>query len=186
MKRIAWGITGAGHFLSDCAELLTGFDYLDIFLSRAAEEVVYMYGLEAKLFNVGSLAPHTPESSARIYRESKMQVSAPIVARFSRGVYSVLLVAPATGNSVAKFVYGIADTLITNLFAQAGKSLVPIVVLPTDVSEEILSPGPKGGLVKVYPRQIDLENVEKLKGFRGVTVVTDMEELKACLQLLTR
>lgn len=171
MKRIAWGITGAGHFLNECTAWLTQFDNLDIFLSRAAEEVVRMYGLEKKLNNSG----------ARIYRESKTLVSVPIVARFSLGVYSVLLVAPATGNTVAKFAHGIADTLITNLFAQAGKSLVPIVVLPTDVAPEVLSPGPKGGLVKVYPRQIDLENVEKLRGFKGVTVVTDMEELKACL-----
>jgi len=171
MKRIAWGITGAGHFLSECTEWLTQFDNLDIFLSRAAEEVVRMYGLEERL----------SRSRARIYRESKTLVSVPLVARFSLGVYRVLLVAPATGNTVAKFVYGIADTLITNLFAQAGKSLVPIVVLPTDVAEEIRSPGPKGGLVKVYPRQIDLENVERLRGFRGVTVVMNLEELKACL-----
>jgi flavoprotein len=171
MKRIAWGITGAGHFLSECADWLARFPNVDVFLSRAAEEVVHMYGLDKKIY----------DSTARVYRESRTPASAPLVARFSRGVYQVLLVAPASGNSVAKFVHGIADTLVTNLFAQAGKSRVPIIVLPTDVAEEIDSPGPKGGLVKVYPRRIDLDNVDRLRQFQGVTVVTSMEELKANL-----
>ncbi len=176
MKRIAWGITGAGHLLAECTDLMSRYDGLDIFLSRAAEEVVRMYDVEDRL-------AHSP---ARLYVESKTLNSAPVVARLFQGVYSVLLIAPATGNSVAKFVYGISDTLITNLFAQAGKSRVPIVVLPTDVAEEIDSKGPKGGLVKVYPRQIDLENVERLRRFRGVTVVTDMAELNDCLSAYTQ
>ena len=110
-----------------------------------------------------------------------MQVSAPIVARFSRGEYSVLLVAPATGNSVAKFVYGISDSLVSNLFAQAGKSHVPIIVLPTDVAPEVDSPGPHGDLIKVYPRPIDLENTAKLRAFPGVAAVDNMEEMARCL-----
>ncbi len=93
----------------------------------------------------------------------------------------MLLIAPATGNSVAKFVYGISDTLITNLFAQAGKSRVPIVVLPTDIAAEIDSVGPKGGLVRVYPRSIDLENVARLQQFSGVTVVMNLAQLQDCL-----
>jgi flavoprotein len=35
--------------------------------------------------------------------------------------------------------------------------------------------------VKVYPRRIDLDNVDRLRQFQGVTVVTSMEELKANL-----
>jgi dihydromethanopterin reductase (acceptor) len=171
MKRIAWGITGAGHLLNECTNLLTQFDLLDIFLSRAAEEVVRMYDVEAKLVHSG----------ARVYAESKTLISTPVVARLFQGKYSLLLVAPATSNTVAKFVYGLSDTLITNLFAQAGKSRVPIVVLPTDIAPEMDSVGPKGGLVKVYPRAIDLENTARLRRFPGVTVVSDMRELEACL-----
>jgi len=107
--------------------------------------------------------------------------SAPVVGRFARGVYSVLIIAPATSNSVAKFVYGISDSLITNIFARTGKSQVPIVVLPTDLAPEMDSRGPKGNVVKVYPRPVDLENVAKLRQFSGVTVVKDVEELRACL-----
>ncbi len=172
MKRIAWGITGGGQFLEEAVAWLTRSADVDVFLSRAAEEVIRMYELEEVIYNSG----------ARVYRASHAPVSAPQVARFSRGVYSVFLVAPASGNTVAKFVCGIADTLITNLFAQAGKSRVPIVVLPTDVAEEIDSPTPKGGTVKVYPRRIDLENTARLGEFEGVTVVTNLEELRASLQ----
>jgi len=167
MKRIAWGITGAGHLLGECADLLMNLGNVDIFLSRAAEEVIRMYRLESKL------------SQARVIRDS--MASAPMVGRFSQGIYSVLLIAPATSNSVAKFVYGISDSLITNIFAQAGKSQVPIIVLPTDAASEMDSRGPKGNPIRVYPRPIDLENVEKLRQFPGVTVVKDMEELRACL-----
>lgn len=171
MKKIAWAITGAGHFLQECAELLTNLPNADVFLSKAAEEVLKMYRLEEKVL----------QSARAVIRDS--MASAPIVGRFSRGTYNVLVVAPATSNSVAKFVYGIADSLISNLFSQAGKSRVPIIVLPTDVKEEVDSRGPKGDLVKVYPRNIDLENIERLSEFSGVTVVRSVEELKKCLNI---
>jgi len=167
MKRIAWGITGAGHFLVECADLLMSLNSMDVFLSKAAEEVLRMYHLKSKF------------SQARVIRDN--MASAPVVGRFARGMYSVLIIAPATSNSVAKFVYGISDSLISNIFAQTGKSRVPIVVLPTDVVAQMDSKGPSGRLVKVYPRPIDLENVEKLRQFPGVTVVKAVEELRAWL-----
>ena len=113
--RIAWAITGAGHNLEACADFLLQHPNVDIFLSRAAEEVVRIYSLEARL----------KASQVRIYHERLS--SAPLVVRLFRGDYKILVVAPATSNSVAKFVCGISDTLVTNMFAQAGKSRVPIV-----------------------------------------------------------
>jgi flavoprotein len=100
---------------------------------------------------------------------------------FSKGTYCVLVVAPATSNTIAKFVYGISDSLVTNLFAQAGKSHIPIIVLPTDFMQEMDSIGPRGERIKIYPRPIDLENTNKLRGFAGVTVVTTIEEMEKCL-----
>ena len=168
-QRIAWAITGAGHLLAECAERLLCYDRVDVFLSHAAEEVVRMYHLQERLQRPG----------VRIRRETL--ASSPAVAGFANGVFRVLVVAPATSNSVAKFVYGISDSLVSNLFAQAGKSRVPIVVLPTDVAPEVDSPGPHGDLIKVYPRPIDLENTDKLRRFPGVTVVDDMAEMVQCL-----
>ncbi len=88
--------------------------------------------------------------------------------------------APATSNSVAKFVCGISDSLVSNLFAHAGKARIPILVLPTDVAPELSSAAP-GGTVQVYPRQIDQENIKRLEAFDGVTVVKDLKSLGLCL-----
>lgn len=168
-QRIAWAITGAGHFLADCASRVLSFGAVDAYLSRAADEVVRMYGLQACLSGEG----------LRVRRESL--ASSPAVVGFSRGLYRVLVVAPATSNSVAKFVCGISDSLVTNLFAQAGKSQVPIVVLPTDLAPEMVSTGPHGDLIKVHPRPVDLENTARLRLFPGVTVVESVDELASCL-----
>lgn len=169
--RIAWAITGAGHLLAECADRLLCYERVDVFLSRAAEEVTRMYQLQDRLRRPG----------VRIRRETL--ASSPAVAGFANGVYRVLVVAPATSNSVAKFVYGISDSLVSNLFAQAGKSRVSIIVLPTDLLPEVDSPGPHGDLIKVYPRPIDLENTDKLRHFPGVTVATNVEEIERCLAI---
>jgi dihydromethanopterin reductase (acceptor) len=168
-KRIAWAMTGAGHTLEDCVETLLTFERVDVFLSKAAEEVLRIYRLDARL----------SASGARIYRETS--ASSPLVGRLFNGLYRVLVIAPATSNSVAKFVQGISDTLVTNLFAQAGKSRVPILVYPTDLEPEMDSLEPRGESVRVYPRAIDLENTARLKTFAGVHVVDSRKELDHCL-----
>lgn len=45
------------------------------------------------------------------------------------------MIYPATANTVAKMVYGIADTLVTSAFAQAQKGNVPAFIVPTDYKE---------------------------------------------------
>ena len=168
-KRIAWVITGAGHNLEECIEELLNYKRVDVFLSRAAEEVLGIYNLDSRI--------GVPK--IRIYQETKP--SSPVVVRLFGGAYSVLVVAPATSNSVAKFVCGISDTLATNLFAQAGKSHIPAIVYPTDLEPVADSVGPRGETFKVYPRPIDLENTAKLRSFPGVTVVSGRNELACSL-----
>jgi dihydromethanopterin reductase (acceptor) len=170
-KRIAWVITGGGHFLEDCIETVLNCERVDIFLSRAAEEVLRMYKLDSRI----------TVPNVRIYEEDKP--SSPLVKRLFAGEYSVLVVAPATSNSVAKFVHGISDNLATNLFAQAGKSRVQVIVYPTDLAPEMDSQGPRGRRFRVYPRPIDLENTAKLRTFPGVTVVSSREELEKQLRV---
>jgi dihydromethanopterin reductase (acceptor) len=165
-KRIAWAITGAGHFLEECIDTALSFDRVDIFLSRAGEDVIGIYHFEERI----------AVPKVRIYQESKP--STPHVVRLFAGEFRVLVIAPATSNSIAKFVYGISDNLVTNLFAQAGKSRVPVIVYPTDLAPEMDSLGPNGKPFKVYPRPIDLENTAKLRTFPGVTVVGNREELE--------
>jgi dihydromethanopterin reductase (acceptor) len=168
-RSIAWAITGAGHALEECIDLILKLENVDVFLSRAAEEVLGIYKLETRLNS----------SRVRMYRETK--ASSPMVGRLFGGAYRFLVIAPATSNSVAKFVHGISDTLVTNLFAQAGKSHVPIIVYPTDIAPEMDSLGPHREPLKVYPRPIDLENTARLEAFAGVTLVKSYEELAHAL-----
>jgi flavoprotein len=98
------------------------------------------------------------------------------VGAFYYGVYHTLVVAPATSNSVAKFVFGISDTLVTNVFAQAGKCRVPTIVFACDTAPEMDTEAPKG-MVKVFPRKIDLENTARLKEFEATLVVETLDEL---------
>jgi dihydromethanopterin reductase (acceptor) len=166
---VAWGITGAGHFLKECVDLIAELGDVDVFLSLAAEEILRMYRLEEDL----------GQATRAVVRDTL--ASTPIVGRFARSRYRVLVIAPATSNSVAKFVQGISDSLITNLFAHAGKNHVPIIVLPTDLVPETDTVTPNGRVVKVYPRTIDLQNTARLRDFPNVTVVERVEDLRKCL-----
>jgi dihydromethanopterin reductase (acceptor) len=83
---------------------------------------------------------------------------------------------------VAKMVAGISDNLVTNLYAQAGKTRVASIVFACDTEPELESEAPRDNIVKVYPRRIDLENMEKLKTFEETTVAGDMRQLDAAIQ----
>ncbi len=110
-----------------------------------------------------------------IFRDTT--ASAAPVGNFYYGVYHTLVVAPATSNTVAKCVFGISDNLATNVFAQAGKCRVPTIVFACDTAPELETRAPKG-MVKVYPRRIDLENTDRLKSFEA----TEVSESLAALQ----
>jgi dihydromethanopterin reductase (acceptor) len=74
--------------------------------------------------------------------------------------------------------YGFSDSLVTNLFAQAGKTRVESIVFACDTAPELESEAPRENIVKVYPRDIDLENVAKLKSFAFTAVAEDMNQLQ--------
>ena len=140
--RWGWALTGSGHFLKESLALIRELDHVDIFLSKAGAEVLRMYKQDLAL-----------PPSTRIYRDTS--ASSVTVGQFYYGVYHTLVVAPATSNAVAKFVCGISDDFITNVFAQAGKCRVPAIVFACDMAPELETEAPKG-MVKVYPRPIDL------------------------------
>ena len=48
-SKFCWVITGAGHFLEETLSLLELVSPVDVFLTRAAVEVVRMYGLRERL-----------------------------------------------------------------------------------------------------------------------------------------
>ena len=165
-QRLAWAITGSGHYLKECLDIIHTLDDVDLFLSKAAAEVLQQYGYK---HNVG-----------KVYQD-KTASSVP-VELFYEGKYHTLVIAPATSNTIAKMVCGISDNLVTNLYAQAGKTRLPSIIFPCDTAPELESDAPRNHVVKVYPRSIDLENVTKIKTFEATTVVEDMQSLNSTIQ----
>jgi len=166
-KRLAWAITGSGHYLRESLQILASLNDVDIFLSRAAAEIIKQYGFQAQLDAMGH----------RVFQD-KTASSVP-VEFFYEGVYHTLVIAPVTSNTIAKMAYGFSDSLVTNLYAQAGKTRVPSIVFACDTAPELESEAPKENMVKVYPRQIDLDNVQKIADFEATTVVASIEDLQS-------
>lgn len=165
--RWGWALTGSGHFVKETLQIIRQLPDLDLFLSSAAEEVLNMYKQDLVLME-----------GTRIYKDRT--ASAAPVGNFYYGVYHTLILGPATSNTVAKCVYGISDNLATNVFAQAGKCRVPAIVFACDTAPVMDTEAPKG-MVKVYPRRIDLENTEKLKSFEDTTVVETIEDFERAI-----
>ncbi len=143
-KKIAWGFTGAGHYLKESFELFlrlkSVFDAqvrITSFVSRAAEEVARVYGFAHHLRTI-SPGGYLEETIL----ESEQGWSYPKTGRFSRGTYDALIVSPTTSNTVAKITHGVADSLITNAVAHAIKGGVPVTVLPVDIEGRVESPVP--------------------------------------------
>jgi dihydromethanopterin reductase (acceptor) len=146
VKYIIWSITGAGAYLRDLAVFFEKYRLsrnvrITIALSRWGFEVSRIYGVLPILHRIA------PDK----YMEEFLvgDTGFYYVGRLNMHRYDVVVIAPATSNSVAKMVYGIADTLPTIIFAEAGKSGVPIIILPTDM------PGSDGYVVSETPCYID-------------------------------
>lgn len=156
--RWAWALTGSGHFFQECLRMLRELDDVDPFVSKAASEILRMDRQEFKL-----------PPATRLFRDTTASAA-----------YHTLILAPATSNTVAKCVVGISDTLVTNVFAQAGKCRLPAIVFACDTAPELETEAPEG-MVKVYPREIDLKNTERLKSFESAVVVESLEDLRTAL-----
>ena len=178
--RICWVITGAGHFLAETADFLSGLRNTrssgdidaDLFFTRAAVEVSARYD-KRPIFEACGFAVHCEND-----------YSSGGVIYFAGGRYDALVLAPATANTVAKCALGIADSLASNFFAQGGKSGVPIFVLPTDGEENIVSVTPSGRRIEVRPRPVDLARLGELARFPGVTILRSPDEYEKIFESL--
>jgi flavoprotein len=171
-SRIAWGITGSGHGLKESlviAQALNAQTPVDLFLSAAGTEVLKMYGYDlAALKREFTVFPDSTASAAP-------------VARFYHDEYGLVVIAPATSNTVAKCALGLSDTLVTNMFAQAGKCRVQSLVFACDTEPEVETEAPREW-VMVYPRVIDLQHTETLARMKDVQVVADPAQLQLAIQ----
>ena len=170
-QRLAWAITGSGHYLRESLAILQTLENVDVFLSKAAAEIIKQYGFQTQLEATGH----------KVYQD-KTASSVP-VELFYAGKYHTLVIAPATSNTIAKMTYGFSDSLVTNLYAQAGKTRVPSIVFACDTATQLTSEAPRDNMVQVYPRKIDLENVQKLASFEHTKIVENIDMLQKAISM---
>ena len=173
-KRIAWCITGSGHYLKESIDLMLTLENVDLYLSKAGEEVLKWYDYDLSFFK---------KNKIKIFKD--VTASASPVSLLYESVYKLVVISPATSNTIALMAQGISDTLVTNMFAQAGKCEVKSLVFACDTEPVVITQAPKK-LVTLYPRDIDLKNYRALKKFKNVIVVDNVKSLKNNLTKLAK
>ena len=94
-KRIAWGITGSGHYLKESMQIIDELSDIDLFLSKAGEEVLKWYDYDLKEYK---------NRGVKIFKD--ITASSAPVSMLYEGVYKCLIVSPATSNTVAQMAFG--------------------------------------------------------------------------------
>ena len=132
--RLAWAITGSGHYIEDCLAFLLTLDAVDVYLSQAGEEVLKMYGIS--LNDVRAKMP--------VYRDKA--ASAPPVGHFYKGYYHTFVMAPTTSNTVGAgccrlggrvSLWPIGSSLGKNFRAADWLSTITFGARPSSVSAKI-------------------------------------------------
>ena len=49
-KKLGWVITGSGHFFEECLDIMSNLGEFDLFVSKAADEVIRMYKKKKLVF----------------------------------------------------------------------------------------------------------------------------------------
>ncbi|MFX0188007.1 MAG: archaeoflavoprotein AfpA [Candidatus Hodarchaeota archaeon] len=174
--KIVWGITGTGYVLKESIDLMKSLQEnqdikITVIISKEGAVVVKIYKqweyLNEVIKNVKvEITPNKPF----------------IAGPLQLGKYDLFLVCPVSANTVAKIVVGIADTLITNCVAQTIKGGIPVYLFPSDQHlEPIVTARPDGSPLILKIRDIELENIKKLKRMEGIVVLSDFDEVKKTL-----
>lgn len=171
--KLAWGITGAGDLITEIFEAMkdlkeNGNFKITAVLSNAAVKVVKAY----RLWDV------LPTIADKIMVEKDSNTPF-IVGALQTRKFKALLVAPATGNSVAKIVHGIADTLITNAVSMTTRTKTPVFILPVErEGNEVNTTLPDGSKLELITRDLDAQNTAKLQTIKGISVLDAPEDIK--------
>ena len=171
--KLIWGITGTGYLLDECIDLMKELQEehnvnLTVILTKEGAAVVKWYKKWLSLTEVVKRVKVEKTPNIPFY-----------AGPLQLGKYDMFLVCPVSANSVAKIVYGIADTLITNCVAQAIKGGMIVHIFPSDQDlEPIVTSRPDGSPLVLKIRDIELENNEKLKKMEGIIVIPEFSKIK--------
>lgn len=174
--KIAWGITGSGDRLAESVKLMKILQNkynldIDVVVSKAGETVLTWY----KLWDM------IEKSFDKVFIESTPNTPF-LIGPLQLGKYDLLLLCPATANTTAKIAHGIADSLLTNCVAQATKAGLHTFIFPVDQKVgKVVTVLPNKKRITLHIRDIDIENVEKLRRMRDITVLSNPEDIEPIL-----
>ena len=178
-RKVAWGITGAGDKIAEFIEVMKEIqkDYaetveIQVFLSKAADQVLKYYRLEEAL----------KQNFSKVRVE--LNSNAPFLAAWMQmRKYEFLLIAPATSNTVAKIANGIGDTMLTNATIMSLKAFAPVYIAPTDYKEGIMyTKLPNGKEMKLRVRKEEVEQVKKLRRMEDLYVLEGPQKIREPFQ----
>jgi archaeoflavoprotein AfpA len=174
--KLAWGITGAGDFMPEIFEAMEELKKnhpvkITAILSQAAVKVVKIYKLWDKL----SLIAH----KVLVEKDANTPF---VVGALQTKKYDLLLVAPTTGNSTAKIVHGISDSLLTNVVSMTNRTKTPIFILPVEKEgREVVTKLPDGSMLELMTRDLDAQNTAKLRKMKGIAVLDWPDDIQKIL-----
>jgi len=173
MFKLMWGMTGTGYVLQESIDLMKELqdDFnidLTVILSKEGSAVVKWYKKWLAL----------TETVKKVKVEKTPNI--PFYAgHLQLGNYDLFLTCPVSANSVAKIVYGIADTLITNCVAQAIKGGQIVYIFPSDQdTEPIVTSRPDGSPLILKIRDVEIENIKRLNQMEGIVVIKKFEDIR--------
>lgn len=171
--KLIWGITGTGYVLQESINLMKELQEnhnvdLTVILSKEGAAVVKWYKKWLSLTEIVKKVKVEKIPNVPFY-----------AGPLQLGQYDLFLMCPVSANSVAKIVYGIADSLITNCVSQAIKGGVKVYLFPSDQDlDPIVTSRPDGSPLILKIRDIEIENIERLKKMEGIHVISDFSEIK--------
>ena len=173
---LIWAVTGTGYVLQESIDLMKELQEdhnikLTVILSKEGAAVVKWYKKWLALTEVVEKVKIEKTPNIPFY-----------AGPLQLGKFNFFLCCPVSANTVAKIVHGIADTLITNCVAQAIKGGQIAYLFPSDQdTEPIVTSRPDGSPLVLKIRDIEIENIRKLKSMEGIEVISDFHEIKSLI-----